>query len=168
VDVAALVVAIIALLVSGASVKYTRRAARAAETEAKAATAAEHRANRPVLAVSVEAFVNTGDNSAIYRIRNDGLQELVSVSVHPPKPGDGINYPVAQIGENWSEARVDLGPLPMGATARFVLSIGVSGKLPEFRVRVTSATASDTWDDVLLLEDPRKRRPRPGRVVVHD
>jgi hypothetical protein len=153
VGVAALVLSLVAIGVSIASVVYTKR-------QADAATKAEWRANKPVWAVEIEQQVDERADAAIYRVRNDGPQDLDSVSVHPPKTDDGVRYPVAPVGREWPEdlaTEAALGSLAMGQTGRFVLSIGVRVETPEFRVRLVATRGKDTWEEVILLGRPRSR-----------
>ena len=156
-DVAAFVVALLAVGVSVASVIYARRAAHAAEQEAKTAAAAERRANEPVLVVEIEEQVDESANSAIYSIRNDGPNDLDRLAVHRPRPSDGIRYPIAPVGQDWCEDEAELGPVAMGHAVRFVLSIGSREELPEFRVRVVSERGADRWERAVLLDPPRAR-----------
>ncbi|WP_345520090.1 hypothetical protein [Nocardioides conyzicola] len=159
-EIAALSVAALALVVSVASAAYARRTAHAAEREAEAATSAERRANRPTLVVEIEAKVGETDDSAIYNVRNDGPIDLDSISVHPPTPDDGIRYPVARVGSDWADHAAGLGAVRMGERARFVLAIGAREKLPDFRVRLVATRGADEWEQVVLLDNPRRGRVR--------
>ena len=48
----------------------------------------------------------------IYRVRNDGPQDLDSVTIHRPRPPDRITYPIAVTGggAGWATDEVTLGP----------------------------------------------------------
>jgi hypothetical protein len=153
VEAIALVLSSVAVAVSVASALYTRR-------QAHAAAGAERRALTPILTVTLEEKVDSTANTAIYRIRNDGPQDLDELSVHPPRTEDGIRYPVAPVGNEWPEdpeTKALFGPLPMGQSARFYLAVGVREEVPEFRIRVEAQRGSDTWEQVILLEPPRFR-----------
>ncbi|WP_456695105.1 hypothetical protein [Aeromicrobium sp. P5_D10] len=151
---AALVVAILALIVSIISVAYTHRQTRATEGQAEAARSQDRRERRPEISVRLEKAVSAPDNSAVYYLRNNGPQDLDSVVVHRPRPDDDITYPVARRGTAYGD-EADLGPIQIGQELAFVLCMGVSEVVPEFRVRVECRRGEDTWPSSHLLESPR-------------
>ncbi len=146
--IAALVVAVLALVISGLSVAYTRRNTHAAE-------AADRRARTPRLATAAEHGAE-GATSVIYRVRNDGPQDLDSLVVFRPRPMGGISYPIAKTGMGWAEDEIDLGPLAVTQEARFTLSVGSGSSLPTFRVRVKCRAGRDKWELAEELEEPRR------------
>ena len=73
----------------------------------------------------------------IYRIRNDGPQDLDAIIAYRPKPPDGITYPIAATGRtDWVDDEVDLGPVPLTKEVRFTLCCGIAEELPQFVVRI--------------------------------
>lgn len=92
---------------------------------------------------------------AIYRVRNDGPQDLDSVVIHRPVTDDRITYPIAVTGEDYAENGIELGPLALGQEARFTLCCGGAQQPPEFRVRVDTKAGQDSWADVSLLPAAR-------------
>lgn len=180
-EIAALVVAVLAVVAASVSAWYSHRstgiaaraaeaaersaqaaerAAKAAEREADAAASAERRAMQPRLHVEPQGRLDGADR-VIYLVRNDGPQDLDGFRVFRPRPDDGIKYPVAPVGSDWCEDDAELGPIRMGESAKFVLSIGASRNRPEFRVRVVATRAGVTWEEVILLKMP----PNTPRVV---
>ena len=145
--VAAFIVSVIALLVAGASAVYAR-------IQATAAKNADLRARRPILGVSLHEAVSSGEDSAVFYVGNQGLEDLDSVVVYRPVTADGVQYPVARIGTEFGD-QAELGPLGIRAKQGFVLSIGAGETLPEFRVRIRCRVGKDTWEDAHVLDDPR-------------
>lgn len=120
---AAFVVSLLALLVSGAAVLYARKTADAAERQAmearRQADAAHEElrlANAPVLTVTLKDEPAEGPD-VLYEIRNDGRRDLDSVIVQRPEPSDRVRYPVARLGVTDFEDQVELGPLRLGERA---------------------------------------------------
>lgn len=160
VSIIALVVSVLALAASGASVVYTRRQAHAAEQKTMLALAEDRRAREPTLSLSVHPATHDGSH-AIYSVRNDGPQDLDSVVVCKPRPDDGINYPVAATGSTGWEDEAQIGPLALTQIGRFTLSIGTASSLPEFSVEIVCRAGDDEWRQVHQLAYPR--RPPPPR-----
>ena len=146
--IAAFVVAVLALVISGLSVAYTRRYTQAAEAE-------DRRARTPRLSITAEHGAE-GATSIIYVVRNDGPQDLDSLVIFRPRPMDGITYPMAKTGMNWVTDEVELGPLGVTQEARFTLSVGAGSPLPTFRVRIRCRAGRDTWELVEELEEPSR------------
>src|ERR1700712_1550257 len=88
---AALIVSLIALVVSSLSVLYTR-------PQARAATSADMRERRPNLAVTLHEAVDSTETTAVYYVENLGAEDLDSVLVHRPKTPDRGRYPLARLG----------------------------------------------------------------------
>lgn len=151
---AALVVAVLALIVSVVSVGYTHRQTRAAEDQAETARTQDRRERSPKITIRLEKAVLAPDDSAVYYVRNNGPQDLDSVVVHRPRPEDGIHYPVAPRGRNYADA-AELGSMQIGQECAFVLCMGVAEVVPEFRVRIESRSGVDEWADSYLLDSPR-------------
>ena len=143
------------------SADAAEKAAGAAAITAAADRAEDHRARTPRLTVSVDSpAVHDGTD---YRIRNEGPADLDSVVVHRPIVETGVMHPVARTGDEYGE-EARLGPMPMGASDRFTLSLGSGVTLPEFRVKIVSRAGDEEWATVVLLD--KARRPPPPRVVV--
>lgn len=151
-----------------ASVAEARRAAAAAESSASAAgisaeadAAADHRARTPQLAVTVDTLAAHDGTSVIYRVRNDGPVDLDSVTVHRPIVGvveGGIVHPVAPVGDDFADV-AEIGPIPITAYERFVLSLGSNETLPDFRVRIVCTAGDESWPGSFALDPPRRSRP---------
>lgn len=169
------VVALFALLYSRSSVKQSeksvaeaKRAADAAErsagaavSTAEAARAQDRRARRPRLRVVIDQLAPHDGVSVIFRIIHDGPADLESVVVHQPASSelDGrIVHPVARIGGEWATT-AEVGPIEMGAHARFILSLGSSPTLPPFAVKIVSRIGDERWSEVAHLEETRGPRP---------
>jgi hypothetical protein len=152
-EIAALIVAVLALIVSLGSATYTRRQATAGESQARAARNADLREREPRLEVTLNEKVGEGDNSALYYLRNLGPQDLESVVIQRPKTDDGVRYEVARLGEAFA-GEAELGPLELGHRQGFVLAIGSREYLPSFRVRIVCRAGDDLWESSVELEDP--------------
>lgn len=145
--VAAFIVSVVALVLSGLSVLYTR-------TQAHAARSADLRARRPVLGVTLHEAVSGGETTALFYVENQGAEDLDSAVVLRPLTVDRVNYPVARLGQDFAD-EAELGPLEIKAKQGFVLSIGSAKKLPEFRVRIKCRIGKRSWEDSYVLDDPR-------------
>lgn len=153
-EIAALIVAVFALIVSLGSAIYTRRQANASEGQARVARNADLREREPRLEVTLSEKVGEGDNSALYYLRNLGPQDLESVVLRRPKTDDGVLYDVARLGDDFG-GEAELGPLELGHRQGFVLAIGSRRYLPDFRVRIACRAGDDSWESSVELEDPR-------------
>lgn len=152
-NVAALIVAVLALLASGVSVRYAHRSALAAQVSADAALADDLRAREPRLAVSPHGEAGPQTNQMFYTLRNDGPQDLDSITLHRPITSDGITYWVRRPPHEYADA-IELGPLPITAEARFGLSIGTNDDRPDFRVRIDCVHGHDRWTITRQLDVP--------------
>ena len=141
-EIAALIVAALALIVSLGSAIYTRRQTHASESQARAARNADIREREPRLEVTLNEKVGEGDTSALYYFRNRGPQDLESVVMQRPKTDDGVLYDIARLGGDCG-GEAELGPLELGHRQGFVLAIGSREHLPEFRVRVVCRAGGD-------------------------
>jgi len=160
VTVAAFVVSIFALLLSGTAILYARRTADAADRQAaeagRQADAAHeelHLANIPVLTVTLKDESASGPDVQ-YEIRNDGRKDLDSVVVQRPEAIGRVRYPIARVGVTDFEDQVELGPLRLGETSQFLLKVGSTPSPPEFRVRIACCAGGDKWDVSKLLAPP--------------
>jgi hypothetical protein len=153
-----------ALIVSAASALYSRRAVKAADRSAAAAdrsaTAIEsgdRRERTPRLPIFAHDPAPAPCDRVIYRLRNDGPQDLSSVTIYRPRSPDQIEYRLAKTGdgEGWAEDEITYGPLAMTQELRFTLSCGVAETLPEFRVRIEAKSGNDTWKLSEPLPTPR-------------
>ena len=89
---------IAALVVSGFAAFFTWKAVRAADRSAGAAESADRQARTPRLAVLLDNPVPAPSDLVIYRVRNDGPQDLDSLVIYQPRPSDQISYPIAATG----------------------------------------------------------------------
>src|SRR5579863_783432 len=81
----------------------------AAIRSARAAEATEQRARTPVLAILLDHPEPAPNDRVIYRIRNDGPQDLDSVVLHRPRPTDQIVYQLAVTGRaGFADDEIDL------------------------------------------------------------
>lgn len=146
--VAAFIVSVVALLVSGLAVVYTR-------IQAKSATNADRRARRPKLNVVLDEGISRTEKSALYFVENTGEEDLDSVLVRRPVTSDGVRYPVARLGQDFGD-EAELGPLEIKAKQGLVLCVGSGERLPDFRVRVKFRIGNEKpWEDVYELDNPR-------------
>ncbi len=145
--IAALVVAVVAVLISLGSLFYVRRNTHAAE-------AVDRRARQPHLAFMAEEVPAT-ESRVVFTVRNDGPQDLGSLLVYRPRPSGGVTYPLAVLGQDFQDDEIEIGPLDLNQTAKFVLAIGSSVERPEFRVRVVARAGSDQWTLFRHLEVSR-------------
>lgn len=146
---------IIAILVAVASAVFAYQARRAAERSANAAEAADRREREPRLTIMLDCPTPAPGDRVIYRLRNDGPQDLTRVVIHRPRPPDRIVYNVAVTGSDWADDEIDLGPLAITEEARFTLSCGVAPELPEFWVRIECQGGGDRWPLSRRLPAPR-------------
>lgn len=151
---------IAALLVALVSAAFAFRSTRAAERSARMAEGTDRRARTPQLKFFLDRPAPAPAERAIYRIRNDGPQDLDSVVLHKPVTNDGITYPIAWTGktQGWAD-EVDVGPLRLGTEERITLCCGAADQFPEFQVRVECRSRGDSWD---LLEPLPSPRPPPS------
>ena len=93
----------------------------------------------------------------IYRVRNDGPQDLASAVIYRPQPPDRITYPLAVTGDTvgWAANEIALGPLAVTREAKFTFCCGSAVELPEFRVRIECKSGPDTWTLSRVLPPPR-------------
>ena len=155
--VLSIIVSVAALLVAFAAALYARQSAQASDRSAKAAEAADRRARTPQLRFFLDHPVEAPIENVIYRVRNEGPQDLVRITVFRPKPPGGITYPIAVTGAGagYAEDEIQLGPLALTKEARFTFCCGAAEDLPEFLVRVECAAGNDEWKLSLALPFPR-------------
>ena len=91
----ATILSILALIVAGTSALFAFWAYRASRQSADAATSSERRERQPKLAVEIEAPAPPPTNMAIYRVRNDGPEDLEAIVIFRPRPKDSIIYQLA-------------------------------------------------------------------------
>ena len=133
-SIAALAVSLGSALIAVRAVRAASRSADAASRSADAAESSDRRARTPRLAILLSDHVLAPNDKVIYRVRNDGPQDLDGVVVHPPRPPDRITYPIAITGAGWADDEIGLGPLAMTQETRFTLCCGTARDVPEFRV----------------------------------
>ena len=156
IGVAALVVAFRALHESGRAAKAAERAAEASERAADSAEATDRRNREPQLTIMLSDPVAAPGDRAIYRVRNDGPQDLDSILIYPPTTTDRITYPIAITGAGgWQTEPIELGPLALTHENRLTLCCGTANVLPEFHVRIEGRAGNDRWDLSRPLTNPR-------------
>lgn len=181
--IVATVVAAVSAVIAAFALKHAKdsaadakRSADAAETSAGAATitaaadrAADLRAREPQLIVTVDAMVPHDGQDAIYRVLNEGPQNLDSVVVHRPVLGEvegRIVHQVAHTGGTGYQDQAPLGAIPVTEYQRFTLNLGVREDLPEFRVKIVCRSGDDAWTVTRVLDNPRRGRPPRVSSVV--
>lgn len=109
------------------------------------------------LAVHLDSPTPAPNDRVIYRVRNDGPQDLDSVLMYQPRTRDRITYPVMRTGDpnGWADDEAELGPLTMTQEVAVTLCCGAAGELPGFRVRVVCRAGDETWELPVALPDPR-------------
>lgn len=167
VTIAAFVVSLAALLLSGVAAVYARVTAKATERQADearrqadTAQAELHLAYSPVLSVVLNREASQGSNW-LYEIRNDGHKDLDSVVVQRPETSDRIRYPIARLGVTDYEDQVELGPMGLGEASGLVLCVGSTPTPPEFRVRISCRTGTESWVVSKLLEPGTRKHANP-------
>jgi hypothetical protein len=98
-------------------------------------------------------------DKAIYRVRNDGPQDLWALSIHRPRPPDRITYPLAITGLGYADDEITFS-LKIGEYKEITLCCGAADQLPEFRVRIECESGPDRWALTQMLPPPRGE-PRP-------
>ncbi len=147
---------IAALLVSLISVIIALLARRDSFHLAHTAEAAEHRALTPQLEVILSEPAPAPADRVIYRLRNNGPQDLEDIVIYRPRVRDQIIYPIALTGsDDWAKDEIHLGPVELGQDAPFTFCCGVAQELPEFRVRIACNLKNKTWEMTQLLTPPR-------------
>lgn len=175
-DVTALVIAGLAAAAAIVSAIYAilsrldaARSATAADRSAAAAEAAERRAREPHLAILLTVPSPDPVDRVIYRIRNDGPQDLDSVVIFRPEPGDGVVYRLAVTGSAAGfQNEIELGPLALNRESSFTLSCGAGTDLPEFRVRIRCTAGQEHWDLIEVLPPPRGEPLSPEEYASRD
>lgn len=163
---AAVVLAVVAIVVSLGSLYYVRVNVGYNRRGVSVAERAEHDALTPMLVFTVEKACNSHESQWAYCLRNDSRLDLCSVTVNPPEPRAGVRYPLALLGgdEGWVEdGPLELGPLPMGQEVMVQLAVGPPTpgvSRPHFQVRVTTTVDGHSWDIVYPLTTP----PAPSTV----
>lgn len=168
---AALIVSIFSVLVAVLGFLATRRSAGASERSAgasessdanarrsaDAAESTDRRARLPNLSINLDMPVRHPGDLVIYRVRNDGPEDLDAVTIYRPRPPAEITYPLAVTGDGagWAADEITLGPLRLAQEARFTLCCGAALVLPEFRVRIECRAGTDIWKLTCLLPTPR-------------
>ena len=154
--IAAFAVSIVSAGVTVVGVRQSKRSAVASERSASVAVDSDRRARTPKIRIVLDAPEPAPNDRVIYRLYNDGPQDLDSITVYRPEVRGGIVYPIAgtDVSTDW-EDEVNLGQLRFGKETRITLCCGRTAKVPEFRVRITCRAGGDTWELVELLPSPR-------------
>jgi hypothetical protein len=162
--IAALAVSIVSAILafrswraSDRSAGAAERSAGAADRSATAAESADRREREPRLSLWLDHPEPAPGDRVIYRIRNDGPQDLSSVVVYRPRPQDGITYPLAVPGDpaGWADDEIELGALTVTQESTFTLCCGAAALLPEFVVRIVCKSGPDEWLLSRALPPPR-------------
>lgn len=164
-----------ALIVSVVAVGYSRnasaaagRSAIAAERSADAAQSSDRLSRVPQLEIALVHPAPPPSDKAIYRVRNDGPQDLSAVTIFRPRPPDRITYPLAITGLSWADDEITF-PLKIGDYKEITFCCGAADQLPEFRVRIECESGLDGWPLTKVLPPPRGEPgpplgPDPARV----
>jgi hypothetical protein len=155
ISIAALVVTIASGVIAFLAKRDASRSARAATRSAHAAEAADRRARTPQLDIVLSNPAPTPIDRVIYRVRNDGPQDLDDLIIYRPRPTDGITYPIAVTGRDFADDEIHLGPVALAQEAQFTLCCGAAAELPEFRVRIECLSGHESWTMTCLLPPPR-------------
>ncbi len=152
-----IILSVAALLVAFAAALYARQSAKASDRSASAAEAVDRRERTPHLRLLLDYPTEAPIENVIYRLRNEGPEDLDRVTVFRPKLPDGITYPivVTGAGAGYAEDEIDLGALALTKEGRFTLCCGAAEELPELLVRVECAAGDDEWTLSLALPSPR-------------
>ena len=154
--IAAVLIALVSAYISNRARVEAARSADAAHRSAVVDEAADHRERQPVLDITLTSSAPFPADLAIYRVRNDGVQDLDSVIVHRPRPPNQIVYQVAVTGGSGDlQDEIDLGPIVITQGASFTLGCGANEELPEFRVRIEVRAGTEVWTLNELLPNPR-------------
>jgi hypothetical protein len=152
----------LALIVSAIAVGFSAKSASAAKASAMAAArsadfagAEDRRARMPVFAIWLSDPAPGTQSIAIYRIRNDGPQDLDSIAISQPLATDQITYRLSHTGHNPTSHPFEIGPLALNEEERLTLECGVNPHLPDFRLRIQCRAGSDSWELPVLLPPPR-------------
>jgi hypothetical protein len=159
---AALIVSVVAVGYSRNATAAADRSAIAAERSADAAQSSDRLSRVPQLDITLIHPAPPPSDKAIYRLRNDGPQDLSAVTIFRPRPPDRITYPLAVTGLNWAEDEITF-PLKIADYKEITFCCGVADQLPEFRVRIECESGQDGWPLTKVLPPPRgDPRPRLG------
>lgn len=156
---AALAISILALVAAVVAAFSGWRSAGASAQSARVALAADRRARRPRLRIEFLSPAQAPGDRVIYRVFNDGPQDLDRIVVHRPRPPDGIIYGVVttEVGRDFGD-EAPHEALPIGGHFRFTLCCGAAEHLPVFQCRVECRAEEDAWTEFLTLENPRQEK----------
>ena len=151
------VISVAAVLIAGVAAYYAKRSS-------DAAAAIDRRERTPELTLLLDHPVEAPADLVIYRIRNDGPQDLDAVTIYRPRPPDRITYPIVAtgVGAGWADDEVALGPLALTAEARITLCCSAALTLPDFLIRIECARGKDRWTLTKQLPNPRPVRDPLG------
>jgi hypothetical protein len=162
VTIVATALAAIAIVVSIAALRHAKRSADASEASAAAAKSLERQSRTPDLKITLDHPAVAPQDKALYHVRNEGPQDLVSVTIYRPITRDRVTYPLALTGagEGFADDEISF-PLPLGTERTITLCCGAAPKPPEFRVRIVCVAGDDKWELTKDLPAPRGV-PRPA------
>jgi hypothetical protein len=166
VSIGALVQGRTAIRESGRSADASETSAAAAARSASAAESLDRQGREPMLVIELIDPARLPGDKALYRIRNDGPQDLSLVTVFRPKPPDRIIYPLAITGLGYADDEVDFD-LGIGEYIGITFCCGAADQLPEFRVRIDCESGPDQWSFTRVLPFPRGE-PRAPLGVAPD
>lgn len=132
--------------------------ARSANKTAYLAKIIDQRSQIPQLEVTLDGQINPEDKLAMYWVLNTGPQDLDSVTVSAPQPGDKLQYWIASDKGDLRDC-ADLGSLRIGDQEVFKLTVPPTGEdksLPDFWVAFTCTAANEKpWVFTKKLARPR-------------
>ena len=157
VSVAAAVFTFLAWRAADRSADAAEESAVAAGRSAAAAESADRRERQPHLSIVLDYPQPAPGDRVIYRVRNDGPQDLDSLLIYRPQPTDRVIYGLALTGDaaGWAADEIELGAIAVTKEGRFTLSCGPAIDLPEFRVRIVCRAGPDEWLLSHVLPPPR-------------
>lgn len=157
---ASLTISAFALVAAVVAATSGWKSAGASGKSAQIALAADRRARRPKLRIELLSPAETPGDRVIYRVFNEGPQDLDHLVVHRPRPPDRIDYGVVttEVGRDFGD-EAPHGPLPIGGHFRFTLCCGAAEHLPVFQCRIECCADEDTWSEFVTLKDPRGENP---------
>ena len=150
----------VAVVVSLVALGYSRNATASAERAADAAQSTDRQGRTPQLDISLLSPAPSPSDKAIYRVRNDGPQDLSAMTVFRPRPPDRITYPLAITGQNYADDGITFS-LNVGDNVDFIFCCGTADHLPLFRVRIECESGPDRWTLSEELPPPRGEPRQP-------
>jgi len=152
---AALIVSVVAVGYSRKATAAADRSAIAAERSADAAQSSDRLSRVPQLDLTLVHPAPPPTDKAIYRVRNDGPQDLSAVTIFRPRPPDRITYPLAITGLSWADDEISF-PLKIGDYKEITFCCGAADQsfwLDPDR----QGTGQELRDNAERISDPQLR-----------